>query len=363
MEEKKFYTCRYDIAFKEIFMKEKNKDILIALIESILNIKIKEITYLNLEKNNGNVYIRRKHFDFHVKTEHENIHIEVNNYLEDYVRPRNMAFICNTYSKEVLRGEEYNENIEFFQINLTYKMMNEYKEKNKFHDEERIRIYKIRDDTGKNFVNNFTIYELNMDYYLNLWYSKNEKEIDKYKYLIMLDLEEDDLIKLSKRDKVINKYMEEVKKINEDPEFYEYISAEEDNRKIENSIKTQYTNEGRKENSIEVAKNLKIMGLDKYKIAKATNLSIEEIDNIDVEVDYEYISAEEDNRKIENSIKAQYTNEGRKENSIEIARRMKENGMNISLIKTYTDLSVEEIERLWNRRFNLFLVKSDDFLW
>ena len=40
MEEKKFYTCRYDIAFKEIFMKEENKDILIAVIESILNIKI-----------------------------------------------------------------------------------------------------------------------------------------------------------------------------------------------------------------------------------------------------------------------------------------------------------------------------------
>jgi len=46
--ENKFYTCRYDITFKEVFMKEKNKDILIAVLESILNIKIKEIKYLNL---------------------------------------------------------------------------------------------------------------------------------------------------------------------------------------------------------------------------------------------------------------------------------------------------------------------------
>ena len=83
--ENKFYTCRYDITFKEVFMKEKNKDILIAVLESILNIKIKEIKYLNLEKNNGNIYVRRKHFDLHVKTDKENIHIEVNNYLEDYV--------------------------------------------------------------------------------------------------------------------------------------------------------------------------------------------------------------------------------------------------------------------------------------
>ncbi len=287
-EEKEFFTCRYDIAFKEIFMKEENKDILTALIESILNIKIKEITYLNLEKNNGNVYVRRKHFDFHVKTEKQNIHIEVNNYLEDYVKPRNMAFICNTYSREVLRGDEYDENTEFIQINLTYKMINEYKIKNKFHDEKDLRVYKIRDESGKNFVNNFTIYEFNMDYYLNLWYSKNEKEIDKYKYLIMLDLKPNELGKLSKKDKVINKYMEEVEKINEDPEFYEYISAEEDNRKIENSIRTQYRNEGReegriegiKENTIKVAKKFKENGVSLEIISKSTGLSIEEIEKL-----------------------------------------------------------------------------------
>ena len=280
----KFYTCRYDIAFKEIFMREENKDLLIALIESILDIKIKEITYLNLEKNNGNVYVRRKHFDFHVKTEKENIHIEVNNYLEDYVRPRNMAFICNTYSKEVLRGEEYNENTEFIQINLTYNMINEYKEKNKFHDEEALRIYKLRDELGKSFVNNFTIYEFNMDYYLNLWYSKNEKLVEKYKYLIMLDLKPNELNALSKKDKVINKYMEEVERINEDPEFYEYISAEEDNRKIENSLRSQYRREGLEEGTrltkLEYAKKMKKENIDISTITRITGLTIEEIKKI-----------------------------------------------------------------------------------
>ena len=290
--ENKFYTCRYDITFKEVFMKEKNKDILIAVLESILNIKIKEIKYLNLEKNNGNIYVRRKHFDLHVKTDKENIHIEVNNYLEDYVRPRNMAFICNTYSREVLRGEEYDENIDFIQINLTYNMINKYKEKNKFHDEKSLRIYKIRDDKGKNFVNNFTIYELNRDYYLNLWYSKNEELIEKYKYLIMLDLKPNELNILSKKDKVINKYMEEVERINEDPEFYEYISAEEDNRKIENSLKSQYKREGLEEGiekgieqgtrlaKLEAAKNLKQNGVDIEIISKSTGLTIEEINKL-----------------------------------------------------------------------------------
>jgi len=295
MEEKnkkEFFTCRYDATFKEVFMKEENKDILIALIESILDIKIKDLKYLNLEKNNGNIFVRRKHFDFHIKTEKENIHIEVNNYLEDYVRPRNMAFICNTYSREVLRGEEYDECTEFIQINLTYKMINEYKYKNKFHDEEALRVYKLRDETGKTFVNNFTIYEFNMDYYLNLWYSKDEKQIEKYKYLIMLDLKKNDLNELSKKDKVVSKYMAEVEKVNEDPEFYEYISAEEDNRKIENSLRSQYKREGlaegREEGRAEgraegikvTAKKMKEENIDITIISKVTGLSKEEIEKL-----------------------------------------------------------------------------------
>ena len=62
VEEKKFYTCKNDIAFKEVFMEEKNSDLLKALLESILDIKIKNIKYLNLEKNNGNIHIKRKNY-------------------------------------------------------------------------------------------------------------------------------------------------------------------------------------------------------------------------------------------------------------------------------------------------------------
>ena len=286
--DKKFYTCRYDVAFKEVFTNEANQDILIALLESILNIKIKEVKYLNLEKNNGNVWVRRKHFDFHVRTDNENIHIEVNNYLEDYVRPRNMAFICNTYGREVLKGEEYSEDTEFIQINFTYNMIDKYKENNKFHDEKDLRIYKVMDDEGKSFVNNFTIYEFNMDYYLNLWYSKREKEIDKYKYLIMLDLKGQDLGNLSNKDKVVKRYMSEIEKINEDPELYEYISAEEDNRKIENSLRTQYRREGfqegKEETKREDAINLIKNGVSLEIISKSLGFTIDELEKLKEEI-------------------------------------------------------------------------------
>ncbi|MBP3799546.1 MAG: hypothetical protein ILA19_01055, partial [Bacilli bacterium] len=89
---------------------------------------------------------------------------------------------------------------------------------------------------------------------------------------------------LSKKDKVINKYMEEVERINEDPEFYEYISAEEDNRKIENSLKSQYRREGLEEGTrlakLEAAKKMKEKGIDNSVISEVTGLIIEEIENL-----------------------------------------------------------------------------------
>lgn len=107
LDDYKFYTCKNDRAFKEVFMKEDNKDILKALLESILKVEIKEIEYLNLEKNVDNINIRRKHFDLHLNTNIGNIQVEVNPKLKDYTRSRNTAFICDTYSHEVLKGEEY----------------------------------------------------------------------------------------------------------------------------------------------------------------------------------------------------------------------------------------------------------------
>ena len=57
--EEKFYTCKSDRAFKEVFMNKDNKDLLICLLEEVLDLKIKELEYLNLERNVGSIHIKR----------------------------------------------------------------------------------------------------------------------------------------------------------------------------------------------------------------------------------------------------------------------------------------------------------------
>lgn len=207
----KFYTCKYDRAFKEVFMKKENQDILSRLLESILKVEIKEIEYLNLERNVDNISVKRKHLDLLLNTNIGKIQVEVNTTNHNYIKPRNMSYLCDIYSHHVLVGEKYNEETSIIQINFNYG------EK----DSEYIREYRVQDRSGKSYVRNFVIYEINMEKYKEIWYTKEEKEIEKAKYVVMLDLELKDLEKLSKKDKVVSKYMAELERVNENPLFRE----------------------------------------------------------------------------------------------------------------------------------------------
>ena len=42
-------------------MNERNKELLICLLEEILDLKISELEYLNLERISDNIHIYRKH--------------------------------------------------------------------------------------------------------------------------------------------------------------------------------------------------------------------------------------------------------------------------------------------------------------
>ena len=116
------------------------------------------------------------------------------------------------------------------QINFTYGLGKESKYFDK--NDENINVFMLRNNKGKPFINNLKIIEFNMDYFTKLLYSNDEKLIEKYKYLIMMNLKKTELEKLSKKDKVVERYMSEIERVNEEPEFREYISAEEEIEKI-----------------------------------------------------------------------------------------------------------------------------------
>mgnify|MGYP004682796523 CR=1 FL=1 len=281
IETKPFYTCKYDKAFKEIMMKEENFNILKKVLETILKVSIQEIKLQPLNLNTGNIHIKGKEVDLLVITEQGKIEVEVNTYYNDYVRVRNFSYITSIYNNQVTVGEKYNEDTNIIQINLNYGVK----------DTEYKRVYKVRDETGKEYIKNFSIYEINMEKLKEIWYDKNELEIEKNKYLLMLDMEISDLKKLSE-DRVVKDYMEKIEKLNEDPIFINWITKEKDEQMIKNTQLYRATqeginigisqgiNQGMKKEKLEIAKNLLEQNVDIDVIMSATGLTKEEIEKL-----------------------------------------------------------------------------------
>ena len=281
-ENKKFYTCKNDRTFKEVFLKEENSDLLKALLETILKIEIDKIEIKKTELLSGNINIKDKRVDAIVHTGNKKIEIEINSQNKDYLHTRSTAYICNIYQSNASVGETYNENTDIIQVNLTWGLG---------RNNDEMKIYKIMNEKGELYVKNFIIYEINMDYYSNVWYSKNEEEIEKKKYMIMLNLEKKELETMPK-DKIVDKYITNVVVVNNDPEFMNYMSEEEDKKKIQNSLLSEakeegisqgYTtgiNDGISQEKVSIAKNMLKKNMPIEDISEITGLSIEEIKKI-----------------------------------------------------------------------------------
>ena len=277
-----FYTCKNDRAFKEVFLKPDNSDLLKALLEFILKIKIDKLEIKKTELLSGNVNIKDKRVDAIVHTGNKKIEIEINSQNKDYLHTRSTAYICNIYQSNASVGDTYNEDTDIIQVNLTWGLG---------RNNDEMKIYKIMNEKGELYVKNFIIYEINMDYYDKIWYSKNEEEIKKNQYMIMLDLDKKELENMPK-DKIVDKYITNVTIVNDDPEFQKYMSEEEDKKKIQNSLLSEAKEEGISQGISQgytsgindgikkTAKNLLSMNMPIEDISKATGLSIEEINKL-----------------------------------------------------------------------------------
>ena len=277
-----FYTCRNDRAFKEVFLNPNNSDLLKALLEFILKIKIDKLEIKKTELLSGNVNIKDKRVDAIVHTGNKKIEIEINSQNKDYLHTRSTAYICNIYQSNASVGDTYNEDTDIIQVNLTWGLG---------RNNEEMKIFKIMNEKGELYVKNFIIYEINMDYYDKIWYSKNEDEIKKNQYMIMLDLDKKELENMPK-DKIVDKYITNVTIVNDDPEFQKYMSEEEDKKKIQNSLLSEAKEEGISQGISQgytsgindgikqTAKNLLSMNMPIEDISKATGLLIEEINKL-----------------------------------------------------------------------------------
>ena len=129
-----------------------------------------------------------------------------------------------------------------------------------------------------------------MDKYKEILYNEDEEQLEKNKYLIMLDMDKEELKKL-KKDKVVEEYMEKIERLNQNPMFINWITKEKDEEMIKNTQIRRATEEGISQGISQgmdagMKKLINTMlknGASVDQISKLTDLSIEKILKIKID--------------------------------------------------------------------------------
>ena len=275
--------------FKAVLCTPGNEQILKEFIERILKRKFKTFKIISPELTKNNIYEKGKYLDVLIKTDNLFVNIEVNSHNYNGLSERNFSYIALVYASHIKVGEEYNNDLDFIQINLTVGLGTKMPE---------ISISKvINKETLKLKVRNLEIYDVNLDKINSRCYNED----DEYNFLKMMTASKEELEFLAEKgDGFMKKIKDEVNRINDENYFANFISVEEDERKIRNTYYANGVEEGEargkrlgekrgeklgekrgKENAlIEIAKNLLKVGDSIQKISEVTGLSKEKIKSL-----------------------------------------------------------------------------------
>ncbi len=279
--ENKFYTAKYGLIFKNLFC-IKPYDNLKDLIEEVTERKVKEIISVETEKENFEhpIDIKNKVMDVYVEFVDGKANIEINSGMNNIIRKRNFIYFANMYISEIKRGGSYENKKDYYQINLSWGLSDEWPLKD---------VYEIRGRKyQKLLIKDFQIYECNMEKYRKMWYTNNSKEIKKNKFLVALDLPLEDLKEMVKGDERMQEFKNNMERLNQDEDVINFLHTEEDWRKLDREIREEELEEAREtafnngvqNNKIAMAKKCLSKNMDISLISELTSLTKKEILNI-----------------------------------------------------------------------------------
>ena len=286
-EKNKMEVLNNDIIFKNIF---NVKETIKRLLEETLELKVKEVYLANTEMPVEKIKERRKILDLVVYTEKEVINVEVNNAYKKDLYIRNFLYFCKLISSNLEKSKDYTKLGKHIQLNLTWNMQKyipfDIREKKK------LEFYVKDEETGlKVFEDKFKIVNINMDYYVELWYSKNVENENPFLLLLAAPTIEE-MDEIARGDRLMEKIAKEVKKLNFDPKITEEIAFENEHeiwantmhsRGVEQGIEKgieKGIEQGSKQEKIGIARNMLDMGIELNTIVEATRLTKEEIETL-----------------------------------------------------------------------------------
>ena len=292
----KYYNGLNDIVFKNTLCVEEHKGLLKWLLESCLDIKIDNLILKDKELSKKTKYSKGRVVDLLIESDNKMFNVEINNRPHDYNNDRNLGYLANLYGKSIDKSNDYKKINSCIQLNIT-------SGKKDIELKSKYLLVDTLNESKNIWTDNFIIYEINVDLLKKLYYNKDIKSINKYKPVIMLTLNKEELEEFSLGDERIMEYKDKVNELNSDDDFVTFISREEDQEKTENALRTIISEKNEElKNSREELKNSK----EELKTQKT------KLNNV----------------------------------NIEHARKMKEKNIDLNTISEITGLSIKEIEDL-----------------
>ena len=270
-EDTKFFNGANDRVFKTLVSEEKyGKLILEAILKEVFDEEVTIEKFLSVEQPLERAISRRKVLDCLVKVAGKYINVEVN--LSDY-KPakavRNFAYLYDFYSQNTTKGKDYDIKTLYIQINLNYGS-SPYIRSNKI-----ITKSYMQDEDGI-LIDNFIIWNVFVENIKQVCYN-NPNITDKYKYILMLGLNKEELKNFYPSDEIVNIYRGETMRLNSNADFVRQLTEEEDAEKLNNTEKYLAREEGKTEEKLDNARKMKEKGFSIKDIQDITGLSEQEI--------------------------------------------------------------------------------------
>ena len=268
-----------DFGFKKLFGEECNKDLLLDFLNELLHQKegkIVSLTYMKSEQLGRSEADRKAVFDLHCENEKgEKFIVEMQKTKQTFFKDRALYYSTFPIVKQSITGDW---NYELKAVYTVAILDFVFEEDKKDVDKYRYDVMLTDIETHKIFYDKLKFVYLEMPKF-----TKNVDELETHfeKWMYVLkNLKRLDNIPDKLREKIFEKIFEtaEIAKLSSE-EYEQYVISLKTYRDYKNSIDTA-REEGKAEEKLEIAKNLKALGMPANQIAIATNLSIEVIENL-----------------------------------------------------------------------------------
>ena len=262
-----------DDPFKAVMLSKSGKKILEQIIGQVLGESVEILEFINSELGKTQKIEKGKRVDVIVKINGIIANVEVNTNDYNYVKFfRNFAYLVNLFNRySVIENKDrekiYDLKTQIIQINLNFGYVS---------TNETILINEFGNDKGYK-INTLRSYDIFMDNFEKFCYDNNE--VDKYKYILMLNKTREELEDFYPSDEIIKEYGDALMKYGYDSFIYPY-THEEEQKMIHNTEKQLAYDEGVEQNKIDVIKNMLELDLPISTIAKSVNISEEKVEKI-----------------------------------------------------------------------------------